>query len=148
LTAFSEILLCVINNPICANRTQHAQLLCTVYSSDFSPQRLGHLHSKCTNTSTCTINQNLLSALDIASSHKIRSFKSTNRKRSGFLIGHVGRFDGQRPILRQTFVLSISPQTKTAPPHNLVTLPEPRDLFADRLNFSGQLLSQDRDSWS
>src|SRR5436190_1807213 len=88
-------------------------LLLEIHRRHVSSEVPGKLYRKRTNTSTRTMNQHLLSALDMAFSQKIHCFKSTNRKGSGFLIGYIGRFDCQHPVFRQTFVLSIRTQTQT-----------------------------------
>ena len=63
--------------------------------------------------------------------------KSPNRNGGGFLIGHVDRFYGQRPVLRQTYVLSISTRPKTGRCKNLVTFLKQLYIFADGFNFPG-----------
>ncbi len=65
LTVFGEIFLRVINDLVCPNRAQHVQFPRAVHGSHFSSEVLGKLYRKRTDTSTCTINQDLLSTLDI-----------------------------------------------------------------------------------
>jgi len=43
------------------------------------------------------------------------------RDGGGFLKGHIGRFNCQRPFFRPTYVLSISTQTAAVNSKNLVT---------------------------
>src|SRR5207248_5400544 len=81
------------------------------------------------------------SRLDMCFPHKMHGFESAERNRGGFLIGHIGRFEGQHASCRQTGVLGISAQMKTGPCKHWVTLPESCDRVADRLNFSRKLLS-------
>ena len=81
-----------------------------VHGSHVGPKVLGKLDRKRTYRSTRTIDQNLLSALDISLSEKTQCFKSPNRNGGGFLVGHIGRFYCQRPFFRffrQTYVLGI-----------------------------------------
>src|SRR5207247_9023815 len=106
-----------------------------------SPKVACKLYRKRPHASACTIYQLLLSALDMALPQKMYCVKSPHRKGSGLLIGHSGRFECQHPVFRQTGVLSIRTQMKTAPCKNLVTFLKSCDLFADCLNFSGELLS-------
>src|SRR5437588_633735 len=132
-----KICLRVINDLVCPKRTQHVQFPRAVHSRHVSPKVPGKLYCKCPDTSTCTINQHLLSALESASSQKKHCVKSTNSKGGGFLIGHSGRFDCQHPVFRQACVLSIRTQTQSAPSKNLVTFPKSFYVFADCFNFSG-----------
>src|SRR6266566_863063 len=147
-TVFGEICLRVINDLVCPNRAQHVQFPCAVHGSHFSSEVPGKLYRKRPDTSTGTMNQDLFSTLDMSFSQQMHCFKSPNRKGGCFLIGHIGRFDGQHPVFRQACVLSIRTQTKTGPSKHLVPLPKSCDLVADCLNFSGELLSQDHVSWS
>src|SRR6266581_3350213 len=110
-TVFGEICLRVINDLVCPNRAQHVQFPCAIHGSHFSSEVPGKLYRKRPDTSTCAINQHLLSALDMAFSEKMYCIKPTNSKDSGFLIAYIGRFDCQHTVFRQTFVLSIRTQT-------------------------------------
>ena len=47
---------------------------------------------------------------------------STDWKGGGFLIGHIGGFHLQHPVLRQTDVLCIGTQLETAPRKDLVAV--------------------------
>ena len=102
LPILSEILLSVINDLVCTDRAQHVQFPRAIYTSHFSPIVLGKLYCPSTNTSTCTINKNLLSALDISFSKKMQCLKSPNRNGGGFLECHIGRSYCQHSIFRHT----------------------------------------------
>src|SRR6266567_6290394 len=106
-TVFGEICLRVINDLVCPNRAQHVQFPCAVHGSHFSSEVPGKLYRKRPDTSTGTMNQDLFSTLDMSFSQQMHCFKSPNRKGGCFLIGHIGRFDGQHPVFRQACVLSI-----------------------------------------
>ena len=140
--ASGEILARIINDVVGPNSAEHVQFPGAVHGCHVGPKVPGKLHRKGPDTATGAINQNLLSALDIGSSQKIRRVKPTDSKGCGFLIADIGRLDCQHPVFRQTDVLRISPHPKTAPAENLVALPEAGDRFAHCFDFSGQLLTQ------
>src|ERR1700738_4253526 len=60
LPAQGEILLGVVNDPICADGSDHVHIPCTAYAGHVCAERLGDLHSERTHASRCTINQDLL----------------------------------------------------------------------------------------
>src|SRR5713101_4929524 len=96
---------------------------------------IGELHRNSAYCSACTINQNLLSALDVSFSKTVQCMKSPSRDGGGFLICHVGRFHCHPPIFRQTVVLSPSTKTKTGKCKNLVSFLKQSYSFAYRFNF-------------
>ena len=59
---------------------------------------LGKLYRKSAYAPTRTIDQDLLSALDICLSEKMQCISSLKRNGGGFLIGHIGRFDCHPPL--------------------------------------------------
>src|SRR5271165_7106269 len=66
LPTFGEILTGVINDPICANGSDHVHFSCTAYAGHLCPEPLGDLHSKRTYASPGTVNQNLLPRLNLS----------------------------------------------------------------------------------
>src|SRR6266568_2292956 len=70
LPIFGEIFLGVINDPVCTNRAHHVHIPRAAHASDFSPKRFGNLHRKRTYTTRRTINQDLLSWLNLSFSAK------------------------------------------------------------------------------
>src|SRR5258707_13204783 len=66
LPNFGEIFLGVINDMICTNREQHVHIPRAAHGSDFSPERFGNLHRKRPHTTTRTMNQHLLSWLNLS----------------------------------------------------------------------------------
>src|SRR5271170_8435228 len=59
-----EILLRVVNDPICANGSNHVHIPCTAYAGHICAKRLSDLHSERTHASRCTIDQDLLPRLN------------------------------------------------------------------------------------
>src|SRR5947208_12756974 len=70
LPIFGEIFLGVINDMVCTNRAHHVHIPRAAHASDFSAERFGKLHRKRTDTTRRTINQDLLSWLNLSFSAK------------------------------------------------------------------------------
>src|SRR5271167_1769936 len=66
LCTFCEVLLCVVDDPICTNGPDHVEIPGTAYAGHFRAKRLGDLHCECTHTSRSTVNQDLLTCLDVS----------------------------------------------------------------------------------
>jgi hypothetical protein len=77
----------------------------TVHASQFNAMGPGRLYLKSSDISIGYINQNHLSALDIAFLNKMQYFKSSNWNGSGSFMGHIGQFNCQHQFIGQTFYL-------------------------------------------
>ena|SRR5205085_1727360 len=66
LPRFGEILLGVINDVICADGSDHVHIPRTAYAGDFCAERFGNLHSERTHASRRTVDQDLLSRLNLS----------------------------------------------------------------------------------
>jgi hypothetical protein len=64
LPAPGEILMGVVNDPICANGSNHVHIPCTAYDGHICAKRLGDLNSERSNASRCAIYQDLLPRLN------------------------------------------------------------------------------------
>src|SRR5271169_7132935 len=97
LAAPGEILLGVVNDPICADGPNHFHIPCTAYAGHICAERLGDLHSERTHASRCTIDQDLLPRLNPSLVAKtLQSGECRNRYTSRLLKRHVFRFHDQR----------------------------------------------------
>jgi hypothetical protein len=86
LPAPGEILLGVINDPICADGSNHVHIPCTAYAGHIRAERLGDLHSERTHASRCTIDQDLLPGQNPSLIAKtLQGGDCRNRCRSGLL---------------------------------------------------------------
>src|SRR5580693_3384979 len=63
MRTFCEILLCVVDDPICTDGPDLVEIPGTAYAGDIRTEGLGDLHSECTYTSRGTVNQDLLTCL-------------------------------------------------------------------------------------
>jgi hypothetical protein len=54
-----EIFLSVVNDPICADGSNHVHIPGTAYAGHIRAERLGDLHGERTHASRCTIDANL-----------------------------------------------------------------------------------------
>ena len=66
LPIFGEIFLRVINDMVCTNRAHHVHIPGAAHGRDFGPERFGNLHRKRPHTTRRTINQHLLSRLNLS----------------------------------------------------------------------------------
>ncbi len=66
LPTFGEILLGVVNDTICTDRSDHVQIPRTAYASDIGAERLGDLNSERPYASRRTVNQDLLPGLNLS----------------------------------------------------------------------------------
>src|SRR6266480_1416979 len=91
-----EIILRVINDMVCTNRAHYVQIPRAAYGGDFSPKRFGNLHRKRTDTTRCTINQNLLPLLNVSFIAKaLQGDECRLRYGCCFLKRYIGRFQDQ-----------------------------------------------------
>src|SRR6059058_2680351 len=66
LPAFSEILPSIVKDLLCADRSHHVHILCAAYAGHICAERLGDLHSERTHASRRTVNQDLLTRLNLS----------------------------------------------------------------------------------
>src|SRR5229473_320947 len=66
LPTFGEILLRVINDPICADGSDHVHVPRTAYAGNLCAERSGDLHSERAHASRRTVNQDLLPRLNVS----------------------------------------------------------------------------------
>src|SRR5713101_5164859 len=111
LSTFGEILLGVINDPICADGSDHVHIPRTAHAGHICAKRLGDLHSERTHTSSRTVNQDLLARLNLSLVAKtLQCGECRYRCRSRLLKRHVIWLDDQCG-LGSTCILA------KAPPH-------------------------------
>src|SRR5438067_9913778 len=96
LPRFGEILLGVINDVICADGSDHVHIPRTAYAGDFCAERFGNLHSERTHASRRTVDQDLLSRLNLSLVAKtLQCGECRHRCRSRLLKRHVIRLHDQ-----------------------------------------------------
>src|ERR1700732_4500199 len=92
-----EILLGVVNDPICADGSNHVHIPGTAYAGHIRAERLGDLHGERTHASRCTIDEDHLPRPNPSLIAKtLQSGESRNRCTSRLLKRYVIRFHGQR----------------------------------------------------
>ena len=110
----------------------------------FGPERLGDLDRKRSHAAGCTVDQNLLTRLDLAFGAKTLQ-GSDGRHWHGrcFLEGYVGRFQHQR-VFRRTYVLGkTAPAARGYVPEDLITRLEARDALAHCFDLTGNIRAED-----
>src|SRR5713226_5583853 len=108
-STFREILSGVVNDVICADGSDHFNVPRTANARNFSAERLGDLHSERTHASRRTVDQDLLSRLNLPLVAKaLQGAESRQRYRSRLLKRHVIRLHDQRR-LRSTCILGKGP---------------------------------------
>src|SRR5712691_930405 len=90
LPTFGEILLGVIDDPICADGSDHVHIPRTAYAGHICAEPLGDLHSERTHASRRTVNQDLLPRLNLSLVAKtLQCGECRHRCRSRLLKRHV-----------------------------------------------------------
>src|ERR1700676_3431210 len=93
LPAPGEILLGVVDDLICADRSNHVHVPCTAYASHICAERPGDLHSERTHASRRAVHQDLLPAPDLSLVAKtLQCGECRDRYGSCLLERHVIRF--------------------------------------------------------
>src|SRR5579864_3723450 len=135
LPIFGEICLGVINDLVCANRAHHIHIPRAAHASDFSPERFGNLHRKRPHTTRRTMNQHLLSWLNLSFSAKaLQGGDCRQRDGSCFLECHIGWFQYQC-IFMSTHILGKSAPTRLGQvPEYLITWLKLLDVSANRFH--------------
>src|SRR5260370_36256851 len=96
LPTLGEILLAVINDPICADGSDHVHIPRTGYAGHICAEGPGDLHGERTPASPCTVNQDLLPWLNVSLVAKtLQCSKCRYRHRSRLVVGHVIRLQDQ-----------------------------------------------------
>src|ERR1700733_7083914 len=103
-----EILLGVINDMICADRSNHVDIPCAAHAGHLYAKGLGDLNGERTHASRRTINQDLLPRLNLSLAKSLQCGECRHRYRSRLLKGHVIRFHNQCR-LGSTRILSEGP---------------------------------------
>src|SRR5215471_4492656 len=97
LPAASEILLRVVNDVICAERSDHLYISHTAHAGYFGAKRLGDLHSERTHASGGAVDKNPLPRLNLPLIAKALQCSECGKGgRSRLFKRHVVRLQGQR----------------------------------------------------
>src|ERR1039457_413690 len=123
LPAFGEILLRVINDPICADGSDHFHIPRTAYAGHICAEPLGDLHSERTHASRRTVNQDSLSRLNVSLVTKtLQCGECRHAYRSRLLKCHIIWLHGQCR-LGSARIFGESPTARAehpAPPHLII----------------------------
>src|SRR2546426_4301825 len=131
-----EVLLRVVNDPICADGSHHFNVPRTAYSRDFRAQPLGYLHGERAHATRGTIDQDLLPRLNLSLVAKsLQGGECRYRDRSRLLKRYVLRLAGQC-CLGSTSILGKGAWARA---EHLVTRFEPRYVPADRFDLAGHV---------
>src|SRR5260370_11052112 len=85
LSVLGVIFLGIVNDVVCAERTDHVQISRIGDGGDFGSERLGDLYRECPYSTARTVNQDLLSGLDVSMvSEGLQGCESSDRDRGGF----------------------------------------------------------------
>ena len=103
-----------------------------------APKDEGSLNRSSPDTARSATDQHVLPAVDLAFSQKIQGGHATPGNGGGFLIGQIGRFDGQSSVFRQAEILGIRAKIVPFRSKHLVTLPKALDSFAHCFDFPGK----------
>src|SRR5262249_27280596 len=96
LPTLGEILLGVINDPICADGSDHVHIPRTAYAGHIGAEPLGDLHCERTHASRRTVNQDLLARLNVSLVAKtLQCGECRHRYGSRLLKRHVIWLDAQ-----------------------------------------------------
>src|SRR5438477_4534967 len=158
LPRFGEILLGVINDVICADGSDHVHIPRTAYAGDFCAERFGNLHSERTHASRRTVDQDLLSRLNLSLVAKtLQCGECRHRCRSRLLKRHVIRLHdqyglGNTCIVREGPLGDPDSDTRTlrvtdTHAEHLVAWFELGYVPADRFNLAGHINAQSCDLW-
>src|SRR5713101_5528180 len=144
LSTFGEILLGVINDPICADGSDHVHIPRTAHAGHICAERLGDLHSERTHTSSRNVNQDLLARLNLSLVAKtLQCGECRYRCRSRLLKRHVIWLDDQCG-LGSTCILGKGPAARA---EHLVAWFELRYVPANRFNLAGHITPGSCDRW-
>src|SRR2546429_1694481 len=135
LPIFGEIFWGVINDMFCPNRAHHVHIPRAAHASHFSPERFGNLHRKRSHTTRRTMNQHLLSWLNLSfSAQALQGGDCRERDGRCFFECHIGRFQRQC-LFTSTHILGKSaPTTLGQVSEYLITWLELLDVPANRFH--------------
>src|SRR5437870_10786906 len=99
LVGLSKILFCVIDNAIGADRFDKIDIARAANAGDFGAERLGDLDGESANAARRTVDQNLLSGLNVPFvAQSLQCREPGNRDRTGLLKGDVRRLQNNSAI--------------------------------------------------
>src|ERR1700694_5971827 len=97
--AAGEILTCVINDPVRAQRASSLHVSWATYGGDVRPERLGDLHGETTHTSRSAVDQHLLTLLNASMiAECLQRRDGRDRDGGNLLKADVGRFHHHRSL--------------------------------------------------
>src|SRR6266480_1822214 len=132
LVTFGEILFRVIDDMICAKRSDHVYNPRAAYAGHICAERLRDLHRERAYTSRRPVNQGLLPRLNLSLVAKsLQCRDAGDIDRSCLLEGQVNRLPRDGSTLANTHILSKGP---ISPAKYLIARFELCDVLADRLN--------------
>src|SRR6266852_7954283 len=158
LPTFGEILLRVINDPICADGSDHVHVPRTAYAGHLCAERLGDLHSEGTHASRRTVNQDLLPRLNVSLVAKtLQCGECRHRCRSCLFKRHAIRLHDQCR-LGSTHILGKGPladpdfntrslRVSDTQTEHCVAWFELRYVPANRFDLAGHINAQSCDLW-
>src|SRR4051812_9455224 len=96
LPAFGEILLSVVNDMVCANRSRRVHLGYAAHGRNLSPEGFSDLNCKCADATRRAIYQHLLARLNLSLiTKRLQSSERRHWDRCSLLKRHIGRFKHQ-----------------------------------------------------
>src|SRR6266542_6764933 len=142
---FREILFRIIDDVICAERSNQIDIPCAAYAGHICTERFRDLHGERADASGRTVNQDLLPGLNFSFvAEGLQCRDSSYIDRSRFLKRQVRRFERNCSVCARTYVLGEGPGF---PAEHFITWFELRDVFADGFNCSCKVNTQPRVLW-
>src|SRR6266567_1825919 len=139
-----EVFTCVIDDTVSADRAGHLYIPRATHAGHLGAERFGDLHGECTDAAGGTIDQDLLSWLDLALVAKqLESGGCRHADGGGLLEGEVGRLRNE-VVRRSGRVLG---EGARAPTEYLIAWPEAGHAIADRLDRSRYVRSRHTAFW-
>src|SRR2546423_4116318 len=135
LPIFGEIFLHVINDVVCPNRAHHVHIPRAAYAGDFSSKCFGNLHRKRPHTARCTIDQHLLSWLNVSLvAQTLQGGDCRHRDGRGFLERQPGGFQRDCLFRNRNILGKSAKATRGYVPEYLIPGLKLRDVAAHRFN--------------
>src|SRR5882724_2201669 len=145
--ALGKIYLGVINDMVCANRSRRVDIPRATHGGNFSPERFGNLHRKCTHTARRAFNKNLLTWLDPSLVPKTLQRRACRDWHGCRLLKREIGWLRPQLVFNRTYILSKPPSFETRYPEHLVAWLKLLYVSANRFHSPGDITTEDLVFW-
>ena len=148
LVVLREVLGRVVDDPVGAQAPHQLHVLRVAGRGHVGTETLQQLDRRRADGSGCAVDEDVLPAPDLRPPDEREGIVRTLGTGSGLLVGHIRRHGREQTVFGNRHVFGMSTERAFVVPEHPVADLEGRDAGADRLDYSCELIPEDRHPWS